>query len=178
MFNTSKKLKKTLSIFLILVIASCAGKEKGEEEENLLKKKRFNPNVRERALNEKGGGLFFNKDKSGSGTFEFATSNPLWRASLEVLEFMPLQALSYSGGLISTDWYSKGSVDESIKVAVRFNSKELAISSLTVVSYKKICTNGLNCKIVDGSEKFNSTIKSQIIEKARAIKLSEEKKKK
>ena len=176
MFNASKNLIKIVSIFLILIIASCAGKEK--EEENLIKKKKFNPNVRERALSEKSGGIFFNKDKGASGTFEFATSNPLWRASLEVLEFMPLQALSYSGGLISTDWYSKGSADESIKVAVRFNSKELAISSVTVVSYKKLCTNGLNCKIVDGSEKFNSTIKSQIIEKARAIKLSEEKKKK
>ena len=176
MFNTTKNFKKILSIFFILVVASCAGKEK--EEENVIKKKRFNPNVRERALSEKEGGLFFNKKTGSSGTFEFATSNPLWRASLEVLEFMPLQALSYSGGLISTDWYSKGSADESIKVAVRFNSKELAISSLTVVSFKKLCTNGLNCKIVDGSEKFNSTIKSQIIEKARAIKLSEEKKKK
>ena len=176
MFNASKNLIKIVSIFLILIIASCAGKEK--EEENLIKKKKFNPNVRERALSEKSGGIFFNKDKGGSGTFEFATSNPLWRASLEVLEFMPLQALSYSGGLISTDWYSKGSADESIKVAVKFNSKELAISSFTVVSYKKLCTNGLNCKIIDGSEKFNSIIKSQIIEKARAINLAEEKKKK
>ena len=176
MFNASKNLIKIVSIFLILIIASCAGKEK--EEENLIKKKKFNPNVRERALSEKSGGIFFNKDKGSSGTFEFATSNPLWRASLEVLEFMPLQALSYSGGLISTDWYSKGSADESIKVAVKFNSKELAISSFTVVSYKKLCTNGLNCKIIDGSEKFNSIIKSQIIEKARAINLAEEKKKK
>ena len=176
MFNASKNLIKIVSIFLILIIASCAGKEK--EEENLIKKKKFIPNVRERALSEKSGGIFFNKDKGGSGTFEFATSNPLWRASLEVLEFMPLQALSYSGGLISTDWYSKGSADESIKVAVKFNSKELAISSFTVVSYKKLCTNGLNCKIIDGSEKFNSIIKSQIIEKARAINLAEEKKKK
>lgn len=176
MLNNLKNLKKILSIILILSIASCAGKEK--EEENVIKKKRFNPNVRERALNEKNSGILFNRNKNSSGSFEFATSNPLWRASLEVLEFMPLQAISYSGGLISTDWYSRDSLDESIKIAVRFNSKDLAISSFAVVSYKKLCTNGLNCKIVDGSEKFNSTIKSQIIEKARAIKLDEEKKKK
>ena len=169
-------LKKTIVITLILLVASCAGKEK--EEETTVKTKRFNPNVRERALSAKNDGIFLNKDRGGSGSFEFATSNPLWRASLEVLEFMPLQALSYSGGLISTDWYSKGSIDESIKIAVRFNSKELAISSFTVVSYKKLCTNGINCKIVDGSTKFNSEIKSQIIDKARAIKLAEEKKKK
>ena len=169
-------LKKTIVITLILLVASCAGKEK--EEETTVKTKRFNPNVRERALSAKNDGIFLNKDRGGSGSFEFATSNPLWRASLEVLEFMPLQALSYSGGLISTDWYSKGSIDESIKIAVRFNSKELSISSFTVVSYKKLCSNGINCKIVDGSTKFNSEIKSQIIDKARAIKLAEEKKKK
>ena len=176
MQNILPFLKKTIVITSILLIASCAGKEK--EEETTIKKKRFNPNVRERALGANTDGIFFNKDRGGSGTFEFATSNPLWRASLEVLEFMPLQALSYSGGLISTDWYSKGSLDESIKIAVRFNSKELAISSFTVVSYKKICTNGNNCKIIDGSTEFNSTIKSQIINKARAIKIAEEKKKK
>ena len=170
-----KNIRIIFITILIISISSCAGKEKTEEE-NVIKKKRFNPNVRERALSEKNGGIFFNKDRAGSGTFEFATSNPLWRASLEVLEFMPLQALSYSGGLISTDWYSKGNVDESIKIAVRFNSKELSISSFTVVSYKKLCSNGINCKIVDGSTKFNSTIKSQIIDKARAIKLAEEKK--
>ena len=176
MQNIFQFLKKTIVITSILLIASCAGKEK--EEETTIKKKRFNPNVRERALGANTEGIFFNKDRGGSGSFEFATSNPLWRASLEVLEFMPLQALSYSGGLISTDWYSKGSLDESIKIAVRFNSKELAISSFTVVSYKKICTNGNNCKIIDGSTEFNSTIKSQIINKARAIKIAEEKKKK
>jgi len=177
MSKSLKFVKKILLITSILLIASCAGKEK-EEESTVIKKKRINPNVRERALGANTDGIFFNKDKGGSGTFEFATSNPLWRASLEVLEFMPLQALSYSGGLISTDWYSKGSLDESIKIAVRFNSKELAISSFTVVSYKKICTNGNNCKIIDGSTEFNSTIKSQIINKARAIKIAEEKKKK
>jgi len=176
MQNILRFIKKTIVITSILLIASCASKEK--EEETTIKKKRFNPNVRERALSAKNDGIFLNKDRGGSGSFEFATSNPLWRASLEVLEFMPLQALSYSGGLISTDWYSKGSIDESIKIAVRFNSKELAISSFTVVSYKKLCTNGINCKIVDGSTKFNSEIKSQIIDKARAIKLAEEKKKK
>lgn len=168
-------LKIILSIVLIvLTMSSCIGKDK-KEEKDVIEKKRFNPNVRERALSDKGGGLFFNK-KNNSGTFDFAKSNPLWKASLEVLEFMPLQTLSYSGGLISTDWYSKSSTDESIKIAVRFDSEELAISSFTVVSYKKLCSNGLSCKIVDGSKEFNSIIKSQIIEKARAIKLTEEKK--
>ena len=40
-------------------------------------------------------------------TYEFSTSNPMWRASLEVLDFIPLSTVDYSGGMIITDWYSR-----------------------------------------------------------------------
>ena len=45
--------------------------------------------------------------KEGGGSFEFATSNALWRATLDILDFMPLATANYSGGLIITDWYSE-----------------------------------------------------------------------
>ena len=38
--------------------------------------------------------------------YEFSTSNPMWRASLETLDFLPLTTVDYSGGMIITDWYS------------------------------------------------------------------------
>ena len=38
--------------------------------------------------------------------YEFSTSNPLWRATLETIDFMPLTTVDYSGGIIITDWYS------------------------------------------------------------------------
>ena len=38
--------------------------------------------------------------------FEFASSNELWRASLDIIDFMPLASVNYSGGIIITDWYS------------------------------------------------------------------------
>ena len=57
--------------------------------------------------------------------FEFASSNELWRASLDVLDFMPLTSANYSGGVIITDWYSQdGNADESIKITIRFLSNE------------------------------------------------------
>ena len=37
--------------------------------------------------------------------YEFSTSNPMWRASLETLDFLPLTTVDYSGGIIITDWY-------------------------------------------------------------------------
>ena len=56
----------------------------------------------------------------GGTNFEFASSNELWRASLEVLDFLPLANVDYSGGIIITEWYSEGtSNDEAIKITVR-----------------------------------------------------------
>ena len=30
----------------------------------------------------------------------------MWRASLEILDFLPFSTVDYSGGMIITDWYS------------------------------------------------------------------------
>ena len=58
--------------------------------------------------------------QKNSGEFDFASSNELWRASLDTIEFMPLALANYSGGIIVTDWYSDGDTQdkESIKIAV------------------------------------------------------------
>ena len=41
----------------------------------------------------------------GNTNYEFSSSNPLWRASLATLDFMPMNTVDYSGGMIITDWY-------------------------------------------------------------------------
>ena len=48
-------------------------------------------------------------EKKGGGNFQFASSNEMWRASLELLEFTPLANVDYSGGVIITDWFSENS---------------------------------------------------------------------
>ena len=40
----------------------------------------------------------------------------MWRASLEILDFLPMTTVDYSGGMIITDWYSDNSSRKS-----RFN---------------------------------------------------------
>ena len=61
---------------------------------------------------------FNDENKGGNGTFDFATSNELWRASLDTLDFMPLISADYGGGIIITDWYSENKPNESIKVTI------------------------------------------------------------
>ena len=57
------------------------------------------------------------------GNFQFASSNPMWRASLDILDFTPLTNVDYSGGVIITDWFTEDG-ERSIKISVRFLTKK------------------------------------------------------
>ena len=85
--------------------------------------------------------------RSGSGTFEFATSNEMWRATVDILDFMPLANVDYGGGVIITDWYNEGSQNDSIKIMVQFLSNEIRADGLKVIVYDRKCnsTNSVNC---------------------------------
>ena len=95
---------------------------------------------------------------SGRGTnYEFSSSNPLWRASLETIDFMPLSTVDYSGGVIITDWYGdSNNADESIKITVRFLSNEIQSNSLKIIIHNKKCKVNENCTIseIDSNIKF------------------------
>ena len=81
----------------------------------------------------------------GGTNYEFSSSNPMWRASLETLDFLPLTTVDYSGGVIITDWYSDGSNSDQIKITIRFLSNEIRSDSLKIIVHKKKCIQD-NCK--------------------------------
>lgn len=83
----------------------------------------------------------------GSTRFEFSTSNPMWRASLEVLDFLPLTTVDYAGGMIITDWYSEQNNNESIKLTVRFLGNEVRTENLKIIVHKKNCKNANSCTV-------------------------------
>ena len=95
---------------------------------------------------------------SSRGTnYEFSSSNPLWRASLETIDFMPLSTVDYSGGVIITDWYGdSNNADESIKITVRFLSNKIQSNSIKIIIHNKKCKVNENCTIseIDSNIKF------------------------
>lgn len=94
-------------------------------------------------------------------TYEFSTSNPMWRASLEILDFLPLSTVDYSGGLIITDWYSDND-NQSIKITLRFLTNEIRSDSLKITVHQKNCNSNNICK--------TKLIKSKVAEElARSI---------
>ena len=109
--------------------------------------------------------------KRGGTNYEFSTSNPLWRASLETLDFLPLATVDYSGGIIITDWYSENSSNkESIKISLRFLGNEIRSESIKVIIHKQTCTTNQNCRIsLLSNSKIKDELHSTILRKAALI---------
>jgi len=106
------------------------------------------------------------KGKKG-GDFMFASANELWRASLDTLDFMPLSSVNYSGGIIITDWYSDGdSLDESVKISVRFLTNEVRADALDIKIFYKKCNQVASCKISQKTGTLSAELKKEILSKA------------
>ena len=120
-------------------------------------------------------------NRTGKTNYEFSTSNPLWRASLETLDFLPMTTVDYSGGMIITDWYSDASSSnqDSVKITIRFLSNEVRSDSLKIIVHKKVCNEKLNCavNILDNS-KISQELQTTIIKKAAFLEKEAKKKKK
>ena len=133
-------------------------------------------NVNERAKRNiqqgKGYTLFDSNRNRGSGNFEFASSNPMWRASIKLLDFTPFSNVDYSGGIIITDWFNDtiSSSNESIKITVKFLSNEIRADGLDVLIYKKICDANNKCKISKVESELSKEIKIAILKEASIIK--------
>ena len=114
--------------------------------------RKVSPNSKERVKKnlEEGKGISLGKmmDRGGTGNYQFASSNPMWRATLEILDFLPLANVDYSGGIITTDWYNEGTaLDESIKITVRFLTNEIRSDGIRIIVHKKRCNIQQECSI-------------------------------
>jgi hypothetical protein len=103
----------------------------------------------------------FGKDKNGK--FEFANANPLWRASLDIIDFMPLLSVDYGGGIIITDWYGEENENDSIKITIQFLSNEVRSDALNIKVFKKKCITLSNCKVVQSQSDINQELRVAIL---------------
>ena len=125
------------------------------------------PKERVRKNIEEGRGLrIFDNDKNKGGTFDFASSNPLWRASLDTISFLPLISANYSGGIIISDWYSGTSDNEAIKITIRFLTNEIRADALDIKVFQKRCGVQSNCAITENDGEIVKDLKKNILKKA------------
>jgi hypothetical protein len=161
---------KNLKIIFILLISSiflnsCGGKLPGADA------RKYDPDPKKRVAKnlEEGRGFRLSETFSGSkgGVFEFASSNELWRASLDTIDFMPLASVNYGGGIIITDWYSTDQTsNESIKISIRFLTNEIRSDALDIKVFNKKCLSQLNCVISEKSGNIITELREKILKTA------------
>ena len=167
-YFSNMKLINFLTILSIIFLSSCSV-PKWAKPEKVQRKAPINAKERARQNVTEGRGISISGAfKKGSTNYEFSTSNPMWRASLEIIDFIPLTTVDYSGGIIITDWYNDGqNFDESIKITLRFLSNEIRSDSLKIIVHKKICNNDLNCSTsLVSSSVIKDELRSTILRKA------------
>ena len=150
---------------LCLLTLSCGGafkpKKVDTRETSVIASERAQKNIKT------GRGVTFGNLGKGSTNYEFSSSNPMWRASLETLDFLPLTTVDYSGGMIITDWYSDNSLNDFVKITVRFLSNEVAAENLKILVHKKTCTKQNTCKtLLLQNDRISQELLSTIIKKA------------
>ena len=162
-------LKKNILILLsILIFITQTGCEALKPKK--VSAKDFPPDPRKRVeknINEGRGFRVMGGSKTGTN-YEFASANPLWRATLDTLDFMPLASANYSGGIVITDWYSENnSPNESVKISVRFLTNEIRSDALDINVYLKKCSNNLtNCSISKNNNDLVADLNLSILKKA------------
>ncbi len=181
MISSSKVIKIVAILVLpILFLTSCKG---GKLPGGDARKFPDDPKLRVKKNLEEGRGFRLKdsfKNVGRGGVFDFASSNELWRASLDTIDFMPLVSVNYSGGIIITDWYgTENSPTESIKISIRFLTNEIRADSLVIKVFTKKCnSNFLNCIISETGEDISKELEKQIIKTAAQYKKEKENNKK
>ncbi len=161
----SKKLAFLLSAMVFLAfISSCSIYEPSDARV-------VSPNSKERVKKnlEEGKGISLGKmmNSEGGTNYQFASSNPMWRATLEILDFLPLSNVDYSGGIITTDWYNEGTaLDESIKITVRFLTNEIRSDGIKIIVHKKRCNVEQTCNVKKVSSTLEQELQVAILKKA------------
>ena len=167
---------KVLIISLFLLIYGCNKTKSLDPNRPLTAEEKRKQNIAEgRGASI---GSIIDRARGGETNYQFSSSNPMWRASLETLDFLPLTTVDYSGGVIITDWYSENNNKESLKISVRFLSNEIRSDSIKIIVHKRICSSELNCKTnLLNSNLIEDELRSTILKKA-ALFQKEDKKKK
>ena len=163
-------MQKILLLILFIFLSSC-----GKDMFSFPSTNDIPTDVTERVEKniEEGRGVSFGVGKKQGGVFDFATSNEMWRASIEVLDFVSFTNASYSGGIIITDWFSGNTNDQQLnirelKITVRFLSNEIRADGLKIIVHEKICNSGNkdDCQIQKIESEINNQIKLAILKKA------------
>jgi hypothetical protein len=164
-----KKIAFLLILFSIF-LSSCGIYKRSDVKDNPV-------SVNERVaknLKEGKGVRFLNSNKGAGGVFDFASSNPMWRATIDILDFITFANASYSGGIIVTDWFNDNSQTDQLrdlKITVKFLSNEIRADGIKIDIHERICkvNNTSSCSINKIKSEVAGELKLAILKSATRI---------
>ena len=164
-----KKIAFLLILFSIF-LSSCGIYKRSDVKDNPV-------SVNERVaknLKEGKGVRFLNSNKGAGGVFDFASSNPMWRATIDILDFITFANASYSGGIIVTDWFNDNSQKDQLrdlKITVKFLSNEIRADGIKIDIHERICkiNNSSSCSINKIKSEVSGELKLAILKSATRI---------
>jgi len=167
-------MKKIITLLIFLTFLNSCGVYKPTDA------RKVSPNANERVKKniEEGRGFRLGSIGKSGGDFMFASSNPLWRATIDKLDFTPLGVVDYGGGVIITEWFSQDNNQDEIKIAVRFLSNEIRSDAIKVIIHTRRCQSFNECKISQIENSTNNEIKIAILKKAAELEQYDQAKKK
>jgi len=153
-----------LTVFALSLLNSCGWYKRSDIKDNPV-------NVDERVKRniQEGRGIRFGKGATRGGDFDFASSNPLWRGAIDVMDFVPLTNASYSGGIIITEWFSSENNSENkreLKITIQFMTNEIRSDAIKVLVFEKSCDQTNNCQTKKIKSKLEGELKLAILKKA------------
>ena len=177
--NSNISMKKLFCVFTVYFIVFQTLVSCGIYRPVDAKKYPPQPELRVKKNKEEGRGftLMSGFERGKGGKFEFANANPLWRASLDIIDFMPLLSVDYGGGIIITDWYGEENTNDEIKITIQFLSNEVRSDALSIKVFKKKCTNLSNCKVIQSQSNIDQELRVAILKRAAKYKTSDFEKK-
>lgn len=118
------------------------------------------------------GGLFNRQSATAPQTKSIGVNSLLWRASLDTLEFMPLQSADPFGGVIITGWYSDPQApSERFRANVRILDTRLRADAVAVSLFREDNSSG-TWQSVPVRPETESQLENQILRRARELRLA------
>ncbi|PLX29939.1 MAG: DUF3576 domain-containing protein [Alphaproteobacteria bacterium] len=116
------------------------------------------------------GGVTLGTQKSAPGGV-IKVNAYLWRASLDVISFMPLAQVEPFTGVITTDWYQPAEKDtERFKITVLVLDHVLRADGIKVSVFKEVYQAGKGWTTAQVDQEMNEQLEETILNRARELK--------
>jgi hypothetical protein len=155
-----------ICIIAVLILSSCnVGSLLTNKSETPSKEvSKFNINPEE--VDSKSGSIFDLLSNEGSSETILKVNRYIWKASLEVLSFLPLEGVDPFSGIITTGWGKPPGASTEYRATVYIQDPSLDARTLKVVLLKR---SG------PADPKTIKTIENAILSRARQLRISDDK---